>query len=130
MGFQVVLAVKNLAANAGEVTDKGSLGKIPWRRTGQPTPVLFPGESHGQRSLAVYMTSQNHSELKQLGTQTHASKKKIQLMVQENWNKTTFCNTENLNFVKQNVHGHNFQWVSKLLQRDRGLFLEHGKRID
>ena len=29
------------------------VGKIPWRRAGQPTPVLLPGESHGQRSLAV-----------------------------------------------------------------------------
>ena len=28
------------------------IGKIPWRRTWQPTPVLLPGESHGQRSLA------------------------------------------------------------------------------
>ena len=25
--------------------------KIPWRRAWQPTPVYFPGESHGQRSL-------------------------------------------------------------------------------
>ena len=28
--------------------------KIPWRRTWQPPPVSLPGESHGQRSLAVY----------------------------------------------------------------------------
>ena len=28
--------------------------KIPWRRKWQATPVLFPGESHGQRSLAGY----------------------------------------------------------------------------
>ena len=28
------------------------VGKIPWRRTGQPTPVFLPGESHGQSSLA------------------------------------------------------------------------------
>ena len=27
---------------------------MPWRRTWQPTPVLLPGESHGQRSLAGY----------------------------------------------------------------------------
>ena len=27
------------------------VGKIPWRREWQPTPVLLPGESHGQRSL-------------------------------------------------------------------------------
>jgi len=30
------------------------VGKIPWRRAWQPTVVFFPGESHGQRSLAGY----------------------------------------------------------------------------
>ena len=30
------------------------VGKIPWRRTWQPTPVFLPGESHGQRSLEGY----------------------------------------------------------------------------
>ena len=30
------------------------VGKIPWRRTWQLTPVVLPGESHGQRSLAGY----------------------------------------------------------------------------
>ena len=29
------------------------VGKIPWRRTWQPTPVFLPGEFHGQRSLAT-----------------------------------------------------------------------------
>ena len=28
--------------------------KVPWRRAWQPTPVFFPGESHGQRRLAGY----------------------------------------------------------------------------
>ena len=28
--------------------------KIPWRRKWLPTPVILPGEFHGQRSLAVY----------------------------------------------------------------------------
>ena len=27
------------------------LGKIPWRKKWQPTPVLLPGKSHGWRSL-------------------------------------------------------------------------------
>ena len=27
------------------------VGKIPWQRKWQPTPVFLPGESHGQRSL-------------------------------------------------------------------------------
>ena len=30
------------------------VGKIPWRRKQQPTPVFLPGEPHGQRSLANY----------------------------------------------------------------------------
>ena len=30
------------------------VGKIPWRREWQPTPVLLPGESHGLRSLVGY----------------------------------------------------------------------------
>ena len=30
------------------------VGKIPWRRAWQPTPVFWPGEFHGQRSLADY----------------------------------------------------------------------------
>jgi len=30
------------------------VGKIPWRREWQPTPISLPGESHRQRSLASY----------------------------------------------------------------------------
>ena len=30
------------------------VGKIPWRRKWQPSPVFLPGESNGQRSLAGY----------------------------------------------------------------------------
>ena len=30
------------------------VGKIPWRRAWQPTPVFLPGESHEQRSLVGY----------------------------------------------------------------------------
>ena len=30
------------------------VGKIPWRRKWQPTPVFLPGKFHGQRSLAGY----------------------------------------------------------------------------
>ena len=29
------------------------VGKIPWRRKWQSTPVFLPGKSHGQRSLVV-----------------------------------------------------------------------------
>ena len=30
------------------------IGKMPWRRAWQPTPVFLPGESRGQGSLAGY----------------------------------------------------------------------------
>ena len=53
---QVVLVVKNPPANADRCKKRGFspwLRKIHWRRTGQPTPVFLPGESQGQRSLAV-----------------------------------------------------------------------------
>ena len=55
---QVALMVKNPAANAGDQKKKKKssfntwVGKIPWRRAWQPSPVFLPGESHGQRSLA------------------------------------------------------------------------------
>ena len=56
--------VKNLRANAGDIRDVGFhtwVGKIPWRRAWQPTPVFLPGESHGQRSLVDY-SPQGHKE--------------------------------------------------------------------
>ena len=30
------------------------LGRFPWRRAWQPTPLFLPGEFHGQRSLVGY----------------------------------------------------------------------------
>ena len=38
------------------------VGKIPWRRKWQPTPVFLPGEIHGQRGLVGY-TPWGHKEL-------------------------------------------------------------------
>ena len=31
------------------------VGKTPWRREQQPTPVFLPGKSHGQRCLVGYI---------------------------------------------------------------------------
>ena len=49
---------KRLAYN---VRDLGSIpgfdpwvGKVLWRRKWQPTPVLLPGKSHGERSIVGY----------------------------------------------------------------------------
>ena len=54
LGFPGGSAVKNLPANAGDLGSILWVGKIPWRRKWQPTPVFLPGKSHGQRSLAAY----------------------------------------------------------------------------
>ena len=43
--------VKNPPANAGNEGLIPGLGRFPWRREWQPTPVFLPGESRGQRSL-------------------------------------------------------------------------------
>ena len=40
----------------------GQVGKIPWRRKWQPTPVLLPGKCHGQGSLVSY-SPWGHKEL-------------------------------------------------------------------
>ena len=49
--------VRNLLANAGDRRDGVFgpwIGKIPWRRAWEPTPVLLARESLGQRSLESY----------------------------------------------------------------------------
>ena len=46
--------VKNLPANARRSGFNPWVGKMPWRREWQPTPVFLPGEFHGQGSLAGY----------------------------------------------------------------------------
>ena len=48
---------KEPSCHAGDVKDMGSalvLGRSPWRRKWQPTPVFLPGEAKGQRSLMGY----------------------------------------------------------------------------
>ena len=54
---QVVLVVKNLPADAGNIMRRGFdpwVRKIFWRREWQSTPVFLPGEYNGQRSLEGY----------------------------------------------------------------------------
>ena len=46
--------VKNLPAVQRRLKFSPWVGKIPWRRAWQTTPVFLPGKCHGQRSLAGY----------------------------------------------------------------------------
>ena len=57
--------VKNLPANARKRKIPGFdpwIGKVPWRRAWQPTPVFLPEEVHGQRSLEAYAGLEGHKE--------------------------------------------------------------------
>ena len=53
----MLLVAKKLPAKAGDIKRfrfNPWVGKIPWRRAWQPTPVFVPGEFHGQRNLGGY----------------------------------------------------------------------------
>jgi len=52
----VALVVKNPPVYVGNIRHRFDpwVGKIPWRKAWQPTPVFLPGVSHGQRSLVGY----------------------------------------------------------------------------
>jgi len=54
MGFPGGSDGKESICNVGDLGSIPGLGKSPWRRAWQPTPVFLPGEFHGQRSLAGY----------------------------------------------------------------------------
>ena len=45
---------KESACNVGDLGSRPWVGKIPWRREWQSTPVFLPREFCGQRSLAGY----------------------------------------------------------------------------
>ena len=57
----VGLLVKTPPTSATDWGFNPWVGKVPWRREWQPTPVCLPGESHRQRSLAGY-SPQGHQE--------------------------------------------------------------------
>ena len=52
---------KSICLQCGRPRFDPWVGKIPWRREWQPTPVFLPGESHGWRSLVGY-SPQAHKE--------------------------------------------------------------------
>ena len=50
------------------------VGKFPWRKAWQPTPVFLRGESHGQRGLAGYIVhaiTRSQTQPKHLSTHVH-----------------------------------------------------------
>ena len=79
---QVVLVIKNLPAK--RLGFNPWVRKIPWRRKWQPTPVLLPGKSHGQRGLAGY----SPRSLRELDMTEQLILSLICSQIKENKNKT------------------------------------------
>ena len=71
-GFPDGSVVKNLHANAGESTFSLWTGKMLWRRKWQANPVLSPGKSHAQRSLAGNSPWASQKVGHDLATKQHA----------------------------------------------------------
>ena len=53
MNSHLVFLVAQMVGNLPSMQETW-VRKITWRREQQPTPVFWPGEFHGQRSLAGY----------------------------------------------------------------------------
>ena len=85
------------------------IGKIPWRRKWQPTPVFLPRASHGQRSLMGYSpwdSKVRHSWCVLACMHT--------CMWMQQWTNTTHFATSNLPFeVTGFLHSHNCLWECK-----------------
>ena len=60
------------AGDEGRCEFDPSVGKIPWRRAWQSTPVFLPGKSHERRSLVGY-SSRGHRQSDMTEMTEHAS---------------------------------------------------------
>ena len=66
---------KNPSANAGDMRRGFNrwVGKIPWRRAWQPTPVFLPGESHDRGAwwAIVHWAADRHDSMFNKYTEGH-----------------------------------------------------------
>jgi len=62
-GFPGGSAGNESACNAGDLGLTPGAGRPPWRNEQLPAPVFWPGEFHGQRSLAVHGVTKSRARL-------------------------------------------------------------------
>ena len=113
----VSLVVKNPQANAGRHNRCGFnpwVGKIPWRRAQQPTPVFLNGESHGQKSLVAtaHRLAKSWTWLK--GPTTHVISS-TQIQVQPLFSRKIICKSLQV-LANRNSLIDNHKWVDKFPQ--------------
>ena len=68
------------------------VGKIPWRRAWQPTPVFLPGKSHAQQSLVGYSpqgcTESDTTEVTEITSTQHTPHKPTSSSSPASWQGT------------------------------------------
>ena len=69
------------------------VGKIPWRRKLQPTPVILPGKFHGLRSLVGY-SPWGHKE-SETTEQLHSHSQYTYLLLQSVWISYAVLSSQN-----------------------------------
>ena len=69
MNFPGGSVIKN--PSAVQETSDPWVGKVPWRRSWQPTSVFLPGESHGQKSQWATVHEDATEWLSHTHTHTH-----------------------------------------------------------
>ena len=81
------------------------VGKIPWRRAWQPTPVFLPGESHGQGSwqATVHRISKSQIQLKWLSTEALKHRVKVD-QYNLKGNSKFFCYSQTVFSWSQLIH--------------------------
>ena len=74
------------------------VGEIPWRRKWQPSPVFWPGEPHGQRSLVGY-GPWDHKSQTPLSKHTHQQEHLIPLSRIQSYSHSSFHQFEH--FIRE-----------------------------
>ena len=118
--------VKNPPAMQERLGLHPGVGKLPWRREWLPTPVSWPRESPGQRSLAGYSPWDKESDMtEQLSLSLHFSKAKFKGLPEN----VSYTPSENKSFSNNVIirilegYGRNFcKAISSMrLQRNIGM---------
>ena len=73
-----------------------SVGKIPWKREGHPTPLFLPGEFHAQRRLAVHSPQDSDTTEQLTCTHTHTHVQTLRL----SFSKPALC----LGYINHILH--------------------------
>ena len=104
------------ACSAGDLGFDSWVGKIPWRRAWQPTPVFLPGKSHGHRSLMDYSPWGHKGSFTTEQLSMHACTSIVKVKVQVTQLCPTLCDPVDYT-VRGILQARTLEWVAFLFSR-------------